>query len=115
MTEMRNPLATAVVRWVPADQGGRRSGPPTADVYAATAVFVQGGEVETAPGWPATADQVSILIKPTSRGEDAVDLAEIGFLAPDLVRPFLYAGAELLVMEGPRVVANAEIAQVLPA
>jgi hypothetical protein len=114
MIEMRKPLATAVVRWVPADQGGRKSGPPTTEVYAATAVFVQGGEAETMPGWPAAADQVSILIRPTSRGEDAVDIAEIGFLVPDLARPYLHAGAELLVMEGPKVVANAEIAQVLP-
>ena len=114
MTELRNPLATAVVRWMPADQGCHRSGPPTVDVGAATAVFVLGGEAETVPGWPAGADQVSILIKPTIRGEDAVDLAEIGFLVPDRVRPNLHAGAELLVMEGPKVVANAEIAQVLP-
>ena len=51
------PLVIAVVRWVPVERGGRKSGPPTVDVYAATAV---------------------------------------------------------LVMEGPKVVPNAEIAQVLP-
>ena len=114
MTELKKPMATAVVRWVPADRGGRKSGPPTVDVYAATAVVVQGGDSETTPGWPASADQVSILIRPTSRGADSADISEIGFLVPDLVRPFLHTGAELLVMEGPKVVAHAEIVQVHP-
>lgn len=109
---MWTPMATAAVWWVPADQGGRKSGPPTVEVYAATAVFLQGGEAETLPGWPTSADQVSVLIKPTTRG--AADVAEIGFLVPDRVRPFLHAGAELLVMEGPKVVANAEIVRVHP-
>lgn len=107
-------MATAVVRWVTADQGGRKSGPPTVEVYAATAVFVRGGEAETLPGWPASADQVSILIKPMSRGADATDVAEFSFLVPDRVRPLLHAGAELFVMEGPKVVANAEIVRVHP-
>jgi hypothetical protein len=87
-------VATAVVRWLSADQGGRSSGPPTADVYAATTVFVLGGERETMPGWPATADQLSILIRPTSRSDDRVDVADIGFLAPDLARPHLRVGAQ---------------------
>jgi hypothetical protein len=112
MRELKEPMATAVVRWVPADQGGRRSGPPTADVYAATAVFVLGGEEETVPGWPANADQLSILIRPTSRSDDGVDVADIGFLVPDLARSNLRVGAELLVMEGPKKVATAEVIDV---
>ena len=112
--ELEERLATAEVRWVPADQGGRRSGPPTAEVYAATAAFVLGKEAETVPGWPVGAALDSILIKPTSRGADGVDIAEIGFLVPDRVRQHLHVGSELLVMEGPKVVARAKVTQVHP-
>lgn len=113
MIELK-PMATAEVRWVPADQGGRRSGPPTAEVYAATAAFVLGGEAETVPGWPVGAALDSILIKPTSRGADDVDISEIGFLVPDRVRQYLNVGAELVVMEGPKVVAHGKIIRVHP-
>jgi hypothetical protein len=83
-------------------------------VYAATAVFVLAAEQETVPGWPATADHISILIKTTARSGEDVDVAEIGFLVPDLARPHVHVGAQLLVMEGPKVVAHAEISKVHP-
>ena len=41
------PAADALIRWLPADQGGRQSGPPTAPVYAADCTFPLGGETET--------------------------------------------------------------------
>src|SRR4051812_129465 len=106
MVELQEPLATALVRWIPATDGGRESGPPTVTVYAATAVFVLGEDSEVTPGWPASADQLSILIRRVATQDDGTDLAEIGFLAPDLARPYLHPGCELLVLEGPSVVAQ---------
>ena len=114
MIELTNPAATAVVRWVPASAGGRLSGPPTAPVYAATAIFRLGGEAEVTPGWPATADHLSIMVQRVASLPDGADLANIGFLIPDLARPYLHSGAELLVMEGPKVVAHAVVRELLP-
>jgi YD repeat-containing protein len=64
-TSTSTPAAEAVVSWCSAEDGGRRSGPSTAPVYAATAIFVQGGEQEVQPGWPASADQLTILLEET--------------------------------------------------
>lgn len=113
LLEIKNPVATANVRWLTASEGGRISGPPTAPVYSATAVFCLGGEAETAPGWPASADQLSILVQPLGghEGEEGVSL--IGFLLPDLARPHLHPDAELLILEGPKVVAEATIRDLL--
>jgi hypothetical protein len=113
MVELKEPMATAEVRWVPAEDGGRKSGPPTAAVYAATAVFVLGGDAEVMPGWPASADQLSILIRRLATDDNGLDMAEIGFLAPDLARPYLRPGRELLVLEGPQTVAWMQISELL--
>ncbi|MFE4420544.1 hypothetical protein [Streptomyces sp. NPDC056817] len=42
-------------------------------------------------------------------------LANIGFLVPDLARPHLHVGTELLITEGPTVVAHVVIRELLPA
>jgi hypothetical protein len=107
------PIAKAAVRWIPAAVGGRQAGPPTAPVYAATAVFQQGGEAEVMPGWPTSADHLSILVRRLSILPSGDDLAEIAFLAPDLAKPYVHVGAELLVMEGPKVVAQAVVQELL--
>jgi hypothetical protein len=104
--DIEDPLALATVEWVPAGSGGRASGPPTARVYAATAVFVQGGDAEVQPGWPASADQLSVLL------QRAGDAYKVGFLVPDLARPLIHQGGEFLVMEGPKVVGRAVIGEV---
>ena len=106
---IEKPLAIASVRWVSAAAGGRRSGPPTAPVYAATAVFVLGGECEVVPGWPATADQLSVLLQKTDERSDGTHVDKVDFLVPDLAIPMLRTGAEFLVMEGPKVVARAVV------
>ena len=106
-------MARAQVQWVSADEGGRQSGPPTAAVYAATAIFVLGGDAEVVPGWPASADQLSILMRRVGTSQDGADIADIGFLAPDLARPYLHSGGELLILEGGRVVASARVSEVL--
>lgn len=113
MDEIENPVADAVVRWHQADEGGRRSGPPTAPVYMATAVFALGSDSEVQPGWPASADQLSILLQKTGEREDGQWTCVVGFLVPELALPRLQPGVTLLVLEGPRHVATARITTVL--
>jgi hypothetical protein len=111
--EIKDPVASVSIRWVSADQGGRRSGPPTAPVYAATAVFALGDDASVRPGWPATADQISILVQRQGELSDGSDGAVIDFLAPELAQPFMHRGAGLVIMEGPKVVAHATVTEVL--
>src|SRR5215213_7628186 len=94
--EIKNPMAIVHIRWLSADEGGRKTGPPSAPVYTATAVFRLGGESEVTPGWPATADQMSILVERAGALEGGLESGRIGFLVPDLARPFLRVGAEIL-------------------
>jgi hypothetical protein len=112
MEKIENPVAEALVRWHTADEGGRTSDQATAPVYMATAVFVLGGEAEVQPGWPASADQLSILLQETECLDDGRRRCLVGFLLPDLAHPHLYRGAQLLVLEGPRTVASAQLATV---
>jgi hypothetical protein len=111
--EIKDPVATVSIRWVAADQGGRSSGPPTAPVYAATAVFVLGGDASVRPGWPASADQISILVQRIGKLPDGSDAANIDFLVPELAQPFMHDGAQLVIMEGPKIVAQATITKML--
>ncbi|RKS76906.1 hypothetical protein BZB76_2273 [Actinomadura pelletieri DSM 43383] len=113
MEKIEEPVADAVVRWHPAEQGGRRTGPPTAPVYMATAVFVLGGDDEVRPGWPGSAEQFSILLQKIGEFEDDIWTCLVGFLVPESVRPHLHPGATLLVLEGPHTVATARITTVL--
>jgi hypothetical protein len=106
---IENPVALISVRWLSAAEGGRRSGPPTAPVYAATCVFPLGGEEQTVPGWPASASQISILIQRLEPTPEDEELAKAGFLAPELAWPYLHVGAPILVMEGPKPVAHAVV------
>ncbi len=113
MNRIESPMAIASVRWLTAQEGGRRSGPPTAPVYMATSVFVEGDEDEVQPGWPASADQLSILLEPVKSDDVGRTRCVVGFLAPDLARASLRQGAELRVLEGPRVVAHARVERLL--
>jgi hypothetical protein len=95
------PVATATVRWLPPDEGGRRSVPPGPS-YAATARISEREE------------DVSIVIRyrgqvPTFGAEFDADIA---FLAPELVRELLAAGVQLALMEGPRRVAAGRVTRV---
>jgi hypothetical protein len=113
MEKIERPMAEGVVVWRTHKEGGRRSGPPAAPVYMATAVFVQGGEEEVQPGWPASADQLSILLQETEWLDDDRQHCLVGFLVPELALPHIRQGAELLVLEGPRTVARVRIETVL--
>jgi hypothetical protein len=110
---IERPVAHAVVSWFSADAGGRRSGPPTAPVYAATAVFPLCREAETQPGWPMTADtMLSVLLEEVPGPAGGARVYKVDFLVRDLAWPFLHPGAEMLVTEGSRVVASAVIRDV---
>ncbi len=113
LEKIESPVAEGVVVWRTHAEGGRRSGPPTAPVYMATAVFVQGGEAEIQPDWPVSADQLSILLQETERLDDDHRRCLVGFLVPELALAHLHPGTELLVLEGPRTVAQLRIESVL--
>lgn len=111
--QIERPMAHAVVSWRSEDERGHRSGLPTAPVYMATAVFPLGGEREEQPGWPAAADKFSVLLQAVSLDAAvAAGLYKVDFLLRDQVWPFLHQGAEMLVAEGPKVVATAVILEV---
>jgi hypothetical protein len=112
LKEIEDPFASAVLNWVPAAKGGRRTGPPTAPVYSATAAFRLGDEARIHPGWPTTADQVSILLQRMSQPPAETEIVKVGFLFPELAAPYVQPGVEFVVLEGPRVVATGIIKEV---
>jgi hypothetical protein len=114
ISDIEEPLALATVTWVSAEDGGRRSGPPAASVYSATAVFRLGNDEEVQPGWPATVSQISVLLQRVSQPPTTEEVVRVGFLFPELARPFLHDGAEFVVLEGPKVVAHAVVTELLP-
>ncbi|GAA2787814.1 hypothetical protein [Crossiella cryophila] len=111
MQRIERPLAQALVRWLTAAEGGRQSGPPTATVYRSTASFQSERDPLDQPRPPTEAH--TVLLQETECLPDGRRRCLVGFLAPDLMRPHLRAGARLLVLEGPRTVATADIEVVL--
>ncbi|TLW94758.1 hypothetical protein FFT09_02465 [Saccharomonospora piscinae] len=112
MEKIESPMARAVVRWRTTDEGGRYSGPPAARVYMATSIFVLGKEVETEPGWPESGDQLSILLEKLEGLDEGAWFCAVGFLVPDLASPYLHPGANLLILEGLKTVASAQVTEV---
>jgi hypothetical protein len=110
--DIEKPVAHAVVTWASAEMGGRKSGPPTAPVYAATCTFVHGGDAEIQPDWPAQGEHFSILIQRTETLPGGAWICKIDFLVRDLVAPSIHLGALLLIMEGGKVVGTAAITAV---
>jgi hypothetical protein len=96
-----------------AEEGGRRSGPPTAPVHMATCVFVEDGDDELLAGRPASADQISILLQLTQNLGPYRSGYLAGFLAPELAADHLRAGASVLITGGPKVFDHAEVDTVL--
>lgn len=83
---IEEPVAYAELSWLTADEGGRKSGPPTAPVYAATCVFPLGNDAAVHPGWPASGDAVSILLEAVEKAADGSGTYKVDFLARDLAR-----------------------------
>jgi hypothetical protein len=105
---LNEPMAIAVIQWIPTANDGRLSGPPTAPVYTATAAF----RINDAEPWN-TDVLLSILVQRIATLNDGQDLANIGFLTPGLARPQLHPGAEIVITEGPKPVAHAYIRELL--
>ncbi|MCU6480535.1 hypothetical protein [Arthrobacter sp. A2-55] len=114
METISNPLATATFTWLSPEEGGRKSGPPTAPVYVSTCVFPLGGEQQVQPGWPAEADEMfSILLEEIETvGSPSTRRYNVDFLTPDLVAQFVQPGAQVIVLEGPKVVALGQFDEV---
>ncbi|MFT3663322.1 MAG: hypothetical protein QM809_18740 [Gordonia sp. (in: high G+C Gram-positive bacteria)] len=102
IAELESPFALASIRWRSAAEGGRRSGPPTATVYAANCLFADDPEV-------AGDAYFSVLVQKRSSDAEGVWSAAVDFLARDIARPHVRVGVSFFVMEGPRAVADAEI------
>lgn len=109
-----HPMALAVVRWRAASDGGRVSGPPTAAVYAATAVFPRGEDESLLPGWPGSGEHLSVLLQLVEQSQSG-GVYKVDFLARDLAQPLIQRSANMLIMEGPRVVGDATIQEVFGA
>jgi hypothetical protein len=109
---IESPAAIAYITWLAAEDGGRRTGPPTVPVYAANCSFPLGGEAETLPGWPVSAEKFSVFIQKVDDGPDGAWICKIDFIAPGLVAAYLSRDADMLVMEGPKIVGRATISDV---
>lgn len=66
------------------------------------------------PGWPATADQISVLLQRVSQSAATEEVVKVGFLYPELAQSSLHDGAEFLALEGPKVVAYTVVTKLLP-
>ncbi len=96
---MSNPIK-AKIRWLTSEEGGRKN-PPCGRRYAATFELPNNNK-----------ELCSIIIyldgaqKGNVSDQEAVG---VGFLAEDIIKPKLYAGAPLKITEGNRVVAECTI------
>ncbi|MCQ9163587.1 hypothetical protein [Arthrobacter sp. STN4] len=107
MESIASPLPTVTLTWLSSREGGRKSGRPTAPVHVPTCVFPLGGEKAVQPGWPAVADEIfSILLEEIgTAGSPSTRRYNVDFVAPDLVARFVQPGADVVVLEGGKVVA----------
>lgn len=108
-----DPVAEAVVVWRTAEEGGRRSGPPTVPVYLASSVFVLGNDSEVQPGWPWTADpMLSIWIERIALDDDGSWLCKVDYPVREIATPYVIPGTKFLIMEGPTVVATGRFTKI---
>jgi len=99
-------LATLRLRWIPPEQGGRKS-VPTGSIYAATARFSENG-----------AEFFSVVLRPLPEKSSAFTLItdvrqgltyDLDFFAPELVVDQLIPGKKIWITEGPSNVAEGTI------
>jgi hypothetical protein len=109
---LKTPAAWAKIAWLSEAQGGRRTGPPTAPVYASTCAFPLGDEAEMVPGWPDNREDFSVLIEKLAVEDDATWLCALDFLARDLVADKIRRGSRVLVFEGRKIVATGLVTEV---
>jgi hypothetical protein len=102
----------ARIRWRSADEGGRRTWPPKGSTFAATAVFVHGGDQQVIPDWPGGGEHFSVLLDNVGDPVAGEVQAKVDFIARTLVAEHLRPGARFVVMEGRQPVAEAVITEV---
>lgn len=103
-------LAKALVYWLGSDQG-RRSKPRFGPVYPATGRFAD-REDELFSVVLRFPPKKTLQMHSLFEAQQALDEAELGFLAPELIQKKLTPGMKLLITEGPRIVAECEIQSV---
>ena len=101
-------MAVATVRFFSEEEGGRHQ-PPPGPTYAATAVFVLGGDAELIPDWPAKGEHFSVLLDFDEASPAGESLAKVEFMSWSLVADYLLPGSSFLIMEGPKPVAEARV------
>jgi hypothetical protein len=109
MRDVTDPMALVRIRWL---NPGHH--PAAGSTMGATAVFVMGNDAEVIPDWPAAGQHFSILLTFTEAppGTEEAE-AKVDFLDRDAVAERLHDDAKLLVMAGPKPIAEAEICAVL--
>lgn len=109
MRDVTDPMALVRVRWL---SPGHH--PAKGSTMGATAVFVMGNDAEVVPGWPAAGQHFSLLLTFTDAapGTEEVE-AKVDFLDRDAVADYLHDDAKLLVMAGPKPIAEAQVTAVL--
>jgi hypothetical protein len=103
-------MAIATVRWFSEEEGGRHQ-PPPGPTYAATAVFVFGGDAGLIPDWPAKGEHFSVLLDFDETNLEGESLAKVEFMSWSLVADYLRPGSTFLILEGPKPVAEARVGE----
>lgn len=93
----------ARIRWVPAEQGGRRLPPPSGSRYSTVARFEDETTTWTDEAWSIIAD----ITEPPN--ESLETMATIEFLAADAPTELLRAGNQFVLFEGARIVARGQV------
>jgi hypothetical protein len=108
------PIAIGLIRFRTAAEGGRRSGAPPGPYYVTTIRLDTRQENEPLP--LRVLDPEGHLTAGFGFEEKLRDgwiRAEVGFIAPELIRDSLVKGSRWLVMEGPLVVGEFEVTKLL--
>jgi hypothetical protein len=90
-------VSHARIRWLTAEEGGRRR-LPTGEIYSAVARFD-----DPAGDW--TTDAWSVVL----RFEGSTEQAEVSFLVPTAPRHLIVPGARFEIFEGTTKVAEVEV------
>lgn len=97
------------IRFLRVDEGGRPS-PPTGPRYVTTAVEALPAGSQPPPGWPWSGGQFSLVVELGEPGRYEWTPVRASALAPDAPEAaVLRRGARLVVLEGPRPVAELRI------
>jgi len=98
------PTMRATIDWIPPEEGGRRSGPPSGPDYAAPAKFTEHADAWLIEAWDLLVHQVECLGGPNKW------LADVQFRVDEAPHAWLMPHAVFELYEGRRCVAKGTIA-----